>query len=474
MRRLFLCTAFLPLAAHAGGLDLAQAIREATGVGPEAQILKASADSAASMVREVEAIAWPKVSGYANAGLGQQPNSSAAMLGPVFESLTATMANINHGTADSASGKHLAPLAGLSALQNDDPYWNYSWGVQVTQPVFTFGKVSTALHMAKTQDRLTDIRLRSSRLATQQAVVDLYVVTILSKAKLETTRRSVDRQRAVVDQLQRNFQLGSGAKAQVLLAKSILLRLTPDLQSGERDAVAARRGFNRLLGRPADDTSAIDTAGLPEIENRASPSRETVLAEALAVRQDLKMLREARSLQEDYAKVLRANNLPNIAAMGKFGFSSMDQTWKAVQHVADWDHRDWSVGIGMQWSIFDGWEQSSKAAEVRSSVRQMEVREGDLRRMIEIDVDNALQNRIVADSSLSAAREGLAAATEAREWFSRNYQSGSGTLSDLLQSEENQRLAELGLLSARLDRTRAAAKLAAIQGHDLISLPEVP
>ena len=128
----------------------------------------------------------------------------------------------------------------------------------------------------------------------------------------------------------------------------------------------------------------------------------------------------------------------------------------------------------MQWSIFDGWEQSSKAAEVRSSVRQMEVREGDLRRMIEIDVDNALQSRIVADSSLSAAREGLAAAAEARDLLTRNFQSGSGTFSDVLQAEENQRQAELGLLSARLERTRAAAKLAAVQGHDLISLPEVP
>jgi HAE1 family hydrophobic/amphiphilic exporter-1 len=472
MRRLFLSIALLPFAIHAAGLDLAQAIREATGTGPEALVLKASADSAKSMVKEVEAIAWPKVSVYANAGLGQQPNATESMMGPVFGAFTSTMGKINH----SANGpdSNLAPLAALSALANTDPFWSYGWGVQVTQPIFTFGKVSTALNMAKTQDRLTQVRLRSTRLATEQTVVDLYVAAVLAKAKLETTRRSVERQRAVVDQLQRNFQMGAGAKAQVLLAKSTLLRLTPDLQSGERDATTARRGFNRLLGRAADDSSTIDTTGLPELENLASPPREQVLKEALAVRQDLKMLQEARLLQEDYAKVLRANNLPNIAAQGKFGFSAMDQTWKAVQHAADWDNRDWSVGIGLQWNLFDGWEQSSKASEVHAAVRQMEVREGDLRRMIEIDVDNALQNRIVADSSLAAAREGVAAASEAREWFGRNFQAGSGTLSDLLQAEENQRLAELGLLSARLERTRAAAKLAAVQGHDLISLPEVP
>jgi len=430
----------------------------------------------AVLVKEVKAVAYPKVSAYANAGLGQQPNQMAAAmegLGSSFGALAKTIGNVN-----GAAGLHdsnLAPLGALGGMAtSDDPYWNYSWGLQVAQPLFTFGKVSTSLNMAKTQDRLTRVRLRNTRLATQQSVVELYIASVLSKAKLETTRRSVERQKAVVDQLQRNFEYGSGAKAQVLLAKSTLLRLTPEIQSGERDVLAARRALNRLLGRSADDMTELDTVGLPELEGRVSPPRDQVMAMALANRHDLKMLKEARSLQQDYAKILRANNLPTIAMQAKFGFVSGAQSWDAVKHAADWENRDWSVGVGMQWSIFDGFEQSSKAGEVRAAVRQMEVRENDLERLIEMEVDNALADRVSADSSLSAAREGVAAATEAREWFARNFASGSGQLSDLLQAEEHQRLAELGLLIARLERTKAAAKLAAIQGYDLISLPEVP
>lgn len=474
MNRLVATSFLLAVTVQAGKLDLSQAIREATTQGPESKILSASSDSAKMMVNEVRAVAFPKVNVFANAGLGQQPNASTAMLGPVFGSLTQTMANINRSTIDSSRGRNLAPLAGLTALQNDDPYWNYGWGVSVTQPVYTFGKVTTALNMAETQDRLTKTRLATTRLGTQQTVVELFVASILSKSKLQATQRSIERQRAVVDQLQRNFQLGSGAKAQVLLAKSILLRLTPDIQSQARDAVASRRGLNRLLGRPADDSTELDTTGLPQLEARAWPSRDEILKTALRSRGDLKILREFRGLQEDYAKVLRANNLPNILFQGKFGFSSMEQDAGTAKHLLDWDHRDWSVGLGMQWSIFDGFEQSSKAGEVRAAVRQMEVRDGDLQRLIEIDVDNAIKDRMAADSSYAAAREGVAAAAEARDWFSRNFQSGSGTLSDLLQSEENQRLAEFGLLAARLERTRTAAKLAIVQGQDLISLPEVP
>lgn len=478
MNRIFATACALTAAVHAGKLDLSQAIREATLQGPEAKVMQASADSAKLLVKEVKAVAYPKVSAYANAGMAHQQNQMAALLGGLggsFGALGEAIGNVNHMTADSTAKKNLKPLSALSGMSvSDDPYWSYSWGLQVSQPLYTAGKVTTALNMAKTQDRLTRVRLRGTRLATQQNVVDLYIACVLSKAKLETTKRSVERQKAVVDQLQRNFEYGSGAKAQVLLAKSTLLRLTPDIQSGERDLVSARRAFNRLLGRPADDMTELDTVGLPELENRVSPPRDQVMAMAMANRQDLKMLKEARSLQQDYAKVLKANNLPNIAAVGKFGFSSARQTWKAFDNAANWDNREWSVGVGMQWNIFDGWEQSSKAGEVRAAVRQMEVREGDMGRVIEIEVDNALLDRISADSSLAAAREGVAAATEARDWFARNFASGSGQLSDLLQAEENQRLAELGLLSARLARTKAATKLAAVQGYDLITLPEVP
>lgn len=489
MNRIFATACALTAAVHAGKLDLSQAIREAALQGPEAKVLQASADSSRLLVKEVKAVAYPKVSGYVNAGLGQQPNQMAAAMGGFGQILGAANGSIKElngkvkgldqelhpsRPADSLfNGSNLDQALGALAV-SDDPYWNYSWGVQVAQPLFTFGKVSTALNMAKTQDRLTRVRLRGTRLATQQSVVDLYIACVLSQAKLETTKRSVERQKAVVDQLQRNFQYGSGAKAQVLLAKSTLLRLTPEIQSGERDVLAARRALNRVLGRPADDMTELDTVGLPELESRVSPPREQVMAMALANRQDLKTLKEFRSLQQDYAKVLRANNLPTIAMQAKFGFVSSAQSWDAVKYVADWENRDWSVGVGMQWSIFDGFEQSSKAGQVRAAVRQMDVRENDLERMIEIEVDNALLDRISADSSLAAAREGVAAATEAREWFERNFASGDGQLSDLLQAEENQRLAELGLLIARLERTKAAAKLAAVQGYDLITLPEVP
>ncbi|MBK9578368.1 MAG: TolC family protein [Fibrobacteres bacterium] len=487
MKTVAVLLSFIPLAVSAQRLDLSRALDEATRKGPEAQILQASLDSANLMVREVRAVAYPKLNGYVNAGLGHQVNTMGKLLDGLGGALGAygqSIGSLDHriGVLEDSSraphGNSMGPLAAVKdamGTSSDDPYWSLGYGLQVTQPLFTFGKVTTALNMAKTQDQLTAVRMQGARIAIQGDVVSLYTASVLAKAKLETTRRSVERQKAVVDQMQRNFQMGFGARAQVLLAKSTLLRLTPELLAGERDARVARKALNRLLGRNPDDTTELDTLGMPALEARRVPTRDELLKSTLAGRQDLKVMRAGISLQEDYAKILRANNLPNIAAMGKFGFTAADQDMgNSAKNAFKWENREWSVGLGLQWNIFDGFEQSSKSGEVRAAVRQMQVREGDLRRMIEMDVDRAISDRIAADSSLAAAQEGVAAATEARDWFSRNFANGSGQLSDLLQAEENQRLAELGLLAARLERTKTAARISLVQGQDLISISEAP
>jgi outer membrane protein TolC len=104
----------------------------------------------------------------------------------------------------------------------------------------------------------------------------------------------------------------------------------------------------------------------------------------------------------------------------------------------------------------------------------MQLRQNDLNRMVEISVEKALMDRQAADSSLAAAKEGLAAATEARTLYETNFRQGSGALSDILSAEENQRFAELALVAAQLERTRAAANLALVRGQNLIALSEEP
>ncbi|HOX53596.1 MAG TPA: TolC family protein, partial [Fibrobacteria bacterium] len=183
MRTVALLLSFVPMAVSAQRLDLSRALEEATRKGPESEILRASSDSAKLMVREVRAVAFPKVSAYVNAGLGHQMNTSAKLmegLGSTLGAYGASIGSLDHRVGaleDSAGAPHGNSMEPLNAAKSamapasDDPYWSLGYGLQVSQPLFTFGKVSTALHMAETQDRLTGVRLQGARISIQKDVV---------------------------------------------------------------------------------------------------------------------------------------------------------------------------------------------------------------------------------------------------------------------------------------------------------------
>jgi outer membrane protein TolC len=443
-------------AAFASGesLTLSQALQEGLSNGPDAKILKNSVDSAHEGIKSIKSVAYPQVSLSANSGFGYQNSSTTALL----KGLAGVL------------GKDYPAMN--SFIPSEDPYYSYSTAVSVTQPLFTFGKVSTALRMARTEDRVIKAGTNAQRQSIQQNVVDAWFAAVLAHAKLEVTEKAEARQAEVLKYLETNFAMGSGQKAQVLMARSRLIQTRQGIISARNGALASRKSLNRLLERPIDDTAALDTAGLAEFEKGAIPGREELLREAYQDRQDLKQLQELRSLTEDATFIKKAAYYPTICLQGSYGYNVASQAASSAKNLFDWANRDWSVGVGLTWNIFDGWNSSGEEGQSRAAERTLAVNVSNLRRAIDITVDSDLRDKDAADSGLAAATESVAAAREAYGLYQSDFKAGSGQFSDLLSAEDDLRNAELSWLSARLDRTKACIHLTLVAGKDLIALPE--
>lgn len=444
----------LGASAQATGLTLSQALQEGLANGPDAQLVKNSKDSANESVRSIRSAALPVISASASAGLGYQKNSTAGML----KGLAAIL--------DKPAIKGMVPP--------DEAYYSYATGLTIQQPLITFGKVSTALRMASTYDRVTTASLESRRQSIQQNIADTWFAAVMARAQLDVTTKSVLRQTEVLANLERNFALGSGLKAQVLQARSRLIQMRQNIVTARSAAVASRKALNRLLERPADDSLPLDTAGLAQFEAAAAKSREALVNEAFRNRQDLRTMEESRSLLHDVTFIKQATYYPTIGLQGSAGFSSAGLDADAVKDLFKWDSRTWSIGVGMNWTIFDGWSGSGEAGASRAAERSMDVNIASLRRGIDINADTYLREKEAADSGLVAAREAVAAAREAYDLYQLNFKSGSGQLSDILSSEDDLRNAELGLFSARLAVTKACIHITLVQGNALIALSEAP
>ena len=440
--------------ASAQTLTLESAVLEAMKSSTQAKIYDEKLIRSREFEHEKRGSLYPTVSLYGNAGRG----------GQLVQGVTTSLDTIVDTTT--RYGLRNSPFASNQVSNL------YSYGIQASGPLFTFGKVSTAIDMASLQDEAVRATVSRNKQELQLQVIDVYSNAVLAAAKVDVLKRSRDRANETYAKLDRDFKAGSGQKSDVLMAYSSLKSLEPQIITAERDADAARRNLNRLLGRDASDNATLDTsASFASLEQDAQPSRTNALDAAYRSRTDLQALQVSARVYEGTSHIFEANYYPTLVYQGKLGIQAYE-----LKQLSDWKYREWSVGVGFTWTIFDGLGSNgankAQAAEWKSDSRVFQYQSEELRRSIEIDVDMALKDRVAADTSLQAAKDGRDAASEALTLVRANYPSGSMRLTDVLSAEDGLRNAELSVLSARFNRTRAMAKLRQVQGLDLVPAQE--
>jgi len=435
------CIAFgMALAAvHAAPLSLSDALREAMTQGASSRIESEKKVKAREFENEKRGLLWPTVAAYATAGRAAQPVDLSQYGGQGYKNMSGNQ---------------------------------YAYGVEASGPIYTFGKLSTAIEMAKLQNKAVNSQVKRGLQDIQSQVVDAYANTLLAEQQVLVLRRSRERALEIFALTERDFNAGKGMKSDVLLAKASIKSLEPQILGAERTALMARQNLNRLLGRPTQDASELDSnIVLDGLGATGIPDRAQAVDQARKNRPDLIALETSARVYEGTAKIFAANYYPTIVYQGKAGFVGSEP-----EQLTEWVHRNWSVGVALNWTLFDGWGSSAAnravSAQWRSDARVFQFQSTELARAVEMGIDGALKDLVSADSSLSAAQEGRDAASEAVTFLRANYPGGMLRLSDVLSAEEALRNAEFAVLASRISRTRAQAQLQIALGNDLVSVPE--
>jgi outer membrane protein len=440
---------FFPVAVRAQALTLEQAIREALAKSEEVQILQEKDNRFEAVKQQAWASAYPHISAYANAGRGASPFDLSSL----------------GFTPDTTGGKQAqAAPSVINVAQN-----RFSYGVQADQSLFSFGRLGVALRTANTQDRANKASRRRSVQQLQLQVLDSYYGAVTSQARLGTLEAALKRQQETVNFLETNFRMGAGQRSIVLLAVTSLKTLEPQRIRAERDAEAARMSLNRLLGRSLMAPLDLDTATHIPMEPVAALPDSQALETLIAERSDIQAMELQRKSLEGQAKYLRMQYLPSLGAQGKVGVLA----FKLKQLKEMEDNREWQVGIGLNWPLFDGFALASQAKQIQSDANSLGLNARQARKLAQIELDGVFREYQAADTALAASEQAVAAAKEAQALLSQDFRAGKGQLTDLLSAEESLRNAEFGVLGARYQHIRSAAALRLAMGKGLIN-EEVP
>ncbi|HUX34184.1 MAG TPA: TolC family protein [Gemmatimonadaceae bacterium] len=377
--------------------------------------------------------------------------------GPRTESLctphiasTATAAERNAALAQavtcaSSSGGSSFQSVGFGAKNQ------YVFGLQLSQNIFTWGKLTGQRTAAVAGQRAADIEFGAQRAQLALDVTQAYYDAVLAQQLVSIADSTLAQTDELLRQTRVARQVGNASEFDLLKAQVTRDNQRPQLLQAETNRDVALLNLKRLLEMPLDDslelTTSIEDAPVPSLTGIATASAPDTNAEHRAA------VREAQQnvrAQEGLLKAARADRYPALALT-----SGYQRLFFPQSTFPSWnDYREnWTVGLSAQVSLFSGGRTHGSEMIAQANVQQAQAQLDQTRQYASLDARVAMRQLAQAEAAWQASAGTSEQARRAYAIDQVRYKEGISTQTDLAQSR-------LLLQQAEANRAQAARDLA--------------
>jgi outer membrane protein TolC len=364
----------------------------------------------------------------------------APMLPQVTASATATRSHQTTLTTSAATG--------ITTPVVIDRQLNQTLFAQValSQLLFDFGKTLAATDAAR---KLATVALESVEL--QRQLIALAVKEAFTNINFSQRLRSVAQ--AQFDRAQLNLRSARGFYEVGTRPKSDVVRAEVDVANARVDIIRARNA-ERLARVALNTAMGIDVDTPTQVQDNLvyEPiqfDRPQLRAEALKQRPEHRQAKLQVDVSEAQERLAFRNFMPNLFGTGAYGATRSEL------------NPFWSVGLSLQWTIFDGGNLIGRYQEARANLDASQARV----KASELDIiQNVEQAEIIAEEAqerIQAAQAAVASAEENFRLAQGRFDAGVGTILELTdaqlaltqsQNVEAQALSDFRIALYRLDR----------------------
>jgi len=398
-------------------LRLSEAVDRALDANPETRRAREQIREFKQLVREARAEALPKLDFDSRMGRTRDPGFRNS---PFFSRLI--------------SGPDALPPEALGAFQ----FNNFSWGFSLEQPIYSFGRVGAALRGARNELQGVQEDVRSAELTLARDVALAWYDLLLARRRLSVLESEGESRERQLQQVRDRLELEDATRLELLNAQVALANLRPRVVAARNATRVALARLNEALGRPVGaPVDPVDGLELPD-PLPAVPPTEILVARADAGRPELQRFPLSREVLRAAEDVTRADLKPRITANAGFGIDTF-----TARNLKELDLHNWSVGVSLSWTLFDGLRTPAVVGQYASQRRQSELQEESFRAGLARQLEEAHGTWLGAVEAIAAAELAVEGASEATRVAEENYRWGAATLLDVLEAERARREAEL-------------------------------
>jgi len=457
-------------------LSLQDALSRALEQSEEVRLAKAQVDAARAQARSARSAALPQVNaqfGYTrtlrsvfqNVGGFTLPDSLRFEPDPTLP-LEERVKYLEDKTPNAA-------LGALGGLFRNLPFGNeHTWvaGLSVSQPLFTGGRISSAISAAEAAADAASAALEEARAEIALDVKRAYYDALLASRSVEIVEMSTELAREHLEQVRLRLSAGRASELEALRAEVELENLMPQLVQARNQRDVAMLNLKRLINLPADAEIELTT----ELDAQTSTGTDLVaiklpeLDEAedlLNRRAALRAAREQVTISEEQVDIARAAYLPTVALTGSLMRQAFPAGSFGFPARNDW-RDDWTVGFAVQLPLFQGFKRGADVDAAKAQLRQAELQLEQLREALRLQYRQAKSELERAQAQVAAASRTVEQAERVYELTELRYREGLATQLDVSN-------ARLALQQARINQVQAyhAAYTALAQAERMLGLP---
>ena len=337
----------------------------------------------------------------------------------------------------------------------------YSWGIEVTQPIFQGFRLLSTYQKAALQADSDKASLRKAELDMTEQVQTACLEYLKAGENTRSMRDSLTRLRAQLRIAQAYFEVGLSPRLDVLQAEVDVSEAESLLIEAENTQATALARLNTLLGF---DATAVNTytGTLKEVGFRYT--LEQCLELAYRQRPDLYVAQKAVEIARKSQKEVQSDYYPQIEgyySMTQSGNTpGMQRSGENGSHVTNWE-----VGAQATWNVFEWGTTYYADKQAGWQVTKMRYEQENLKLEVGYDIKSKYLAVQEARKRIAVAQNSVAQATEAYNVALARYHEHVGTNFDVLDASANLTSAQSSLTGAKADYLTALSQIYVAMGE---------
>lgn len=340
-------------------------------------------------------------------------------------------------------------LYGAAQLQN-----SRTVDVSLSQPLYTWGKISAALKAAEVGLKTADQQLRLFRQAAVRDVSVAFYDLLLAKELHRLAQENLIQKERHYGEAKRKFEAGVATDYDLLAAEVGVQNARPELIS---TANSIRIGQERLRFLLGPDQPELDVTGQLAATPQQLPGYEDSLKTALAKRPELADQKLRIGINQELVAIANADDKPRLDLKGTFGWHQLELS--DPNPVRRSDGPAWNAGVYLTFPFFDGLRSRGRTQQAKSDLRTSQLQEQKLRDNIALELRTARSTLAEAAETIAALSGTVRQAERLLQMAEKGFEYGVKTRLEVDDAQTNLLRAQSNLARAYRDYLAAQVNL---------------